>query len=226
MYARHDLVWLSQDGWRKALATVQECDRHFLETWQAENWPATVRRADADAAAGHISLGIALPPDMFDGSKKRIALHARIADVSRKSPPLPIAAVVAAAPPAWREPLEALNEDAAGRGITFRVYGSLALQTLIGPSYVTANSDIDLLCQPTTRAALDECLDLLQTHAQALPLDGEVMFPSGEAVAWRELQGAMQPAAETRVLVKTLDKVYLAPLSALLATLGSTRCSA
>jgi phosphoribosyl-dephospho-CoA transferase len=46
-----------------------------------------------------------------------------------------------------------------------------------------------------------------------LPLDGEIVFPSGDAVAWKEWAGA------ERVLVKRASAVRLAPVAELLSTL-------
>jgi phosphoribosyl-dephospho-CoA transferase len=89
------------------------------------------------------------------------------------------------------------------------VYGSLAMQSLTGRSYVTQDSDIDLLCEPRSEKDLQYIVALLSRHARHLPLDGEIVFPSGQAVAWKEWVGAMQKDTGARVLAKHLDAVAL-----------------
>jgi phosphoribosyl-dephospho-CoA transferase len=77
------------------------------------------------------------------------------------------------------------------------------------------DSDIDLLFFPANRNALDAGLALLERYSAVLPLDGEIVFPSGDAVAWKEWLNA------DRVMVKDAVTVRLAPTAALLATLDA-----
>lgn len=208
MYSRHDLVWLSASGWDAALSRAQPGERGAMLRWQREGWPVVVRRDEAGAAPDTVSLGLALPPDGA-GFKHRIALQARTADVERSAPALPLGDAAAAAPSHWRPRLETLSSS----GIPLRAYGSLALQAITGHSYLTDSSDIDLLFHPSDRTMFDRGLALIGEHAAELPLDGEIVFPSGDAVAWKEWAGA------ERVLVKHAGGVRLAPVAHLLATL-------
>jgi phosphoribosyl-dephospho-CoA transferase len=91
------------------------------------------------------------------------------------------------------------------------------MQALTGLSYVRPGSDLDLLIHPRSLAELQAALLLLRRHADALPLDGEIVFPDGGAVAWREFAGA--GATET-VLVKASGAVRLVARTELLAMLG------
>ncbi len=220
MFARHDLIWLDAQGWQgcrdglvgKLDATAQAA----LARWQQADWPAIVRRADVDMAVDEVCLGVALPPDPDSGHKLRIALRAPVANVRRTRVPLAIDAVLASAPERWRAALQLLADDVGRHDLTFGIYGSLALQTLTGQVYVTATSDIDLLFSPKTTAQLGQGIALLQQHASALPLDGEILFPSGQAVAWKEWVQASGNAS--RVLVKDAGSVHLSTMAALLAT--------
>jgi phosphoribosyl-dephospho-CoA transferase len=125
--------------------------------------------------------------------------------IANSTRPLALERVIAAAPATWQDGLARLNE--AARGLSIKVYGSLALQAITGLSYVRPASDIDLLFAPRTTAELRAGLDLLQSHAAGLPLDGELVFPSGVAVAWREwLQ-----AGTRRMLVKDRSAARLVP---------------
>jgi phosphoribosyl-dephospho-CoA transferase len=58
---------------------------------------------------------------------------------------------------------------------------------------------------------------MLEWHAAVLPLDGEIVFPTGAAVSWKEWLGA--GPARARVLVKDAGAVRLAHMADLLATL-------
>jgi phosphoribosyl-dephospho-CoA transferase len=214
MFSRHELVWLTAPGWDAALHRALPGQHAAIEQWRREDWPAVVRRADAGQAAGQVSLGIPLPPSP-DGVKGRIALKAPITDVARRRAPLALADALHAAPERWRPALGAL-----AHGMPLRAYGSLAMQAITGEAYLTAASDIDLLFYPADAQALRAGLALLEQHAAVLPLDGEIVFPPGSAVAWKEWIGAGRNAA--RVLVKDAYAVRLATLECLLATLEAT----
>lgn len=214
MFSRHDLAWLTCAGWDAALARALPGQHAAIEQWRREDWPAIVRRAEPDLAPGHVSLGIALPPGA-DGSKGRVALNARVPDVARSTPPLALADAARAAPLHWREQLGELSAEA--DGLALRVYGSLAMQAITGQPYLTARSDIDLLFAPASHAALDAGIALLARYGAMLPLDGEIVFPSGDAVAWKEWPGA--GSVHDRVLVKDARAVRLAPAAQLLAAL-------
>jgi phosphoribosyl-dephospho-CoA transferase len=214
MYSRHELAWLSGAGWDAALASALPGQHAAIEQWRREDWPAIVRRADPGLAPGQLSLGIALPP-AADGSKGRVALSAGAGDVARRTPALALAQAAKAAPERWRALLGELVAEA--DGLAFQVYGSLAMQAITGQHYLTPRSDIDLLFAPASHAALGAGIELLARYGTVLPLDGEIVFPSGDAVAWKEWINAERDGA--RVLVKDARSVRLAPSAQLLATL-------
>jgi phosphoribosyl-dephospho-CoA transferase len=212
---RHDLAWLNAPGWQAAIDAAPSQHRPALEDWRRNGWPAVVRRRDADAGADEVCLGIPLPPDPASGAKVRIGLRSQRSHVAISTPPLPLRAV-----PLQGElaALDALTRpDATTADISLHVYGSLAMQSLTGLTYVTPASDVDLLFYPTTGAQLDAGLALLAAHAQLIPLDGEIVFPDGGAVSWKEWLQAV--ANRSRVLVKNLDTVRLADPAQLRAML-------
>jgi phosphoribosyl-dephospho-CoA transferase len=225
MFARHDLVWLTQRGWRQALATAPANCGEALDRWRQAGWPAVARRADDDLPPGQLAIGIALPPDKVDGAKIRIACRVPAAEVRQHLPPLPLAQTIGAAPKPWRPLLAALERQAAVQGLALSVYGSVALQALTGQAYLTPASDIDLLLHPVTTAQLHSALDLLNSYAGRLALDGEIVFPHAQAVAWKELSGALGGAAGARVLVKHMQGVSLAATDDLLATMKDGVCT-
>jgi phosphoribosyl-dephospho-CoA transferase len=214
MFSRHELVWLTGGGWDAARERALPGHHAAIEQWRREDWPAIVRRADAGLAAGQVSLGIALPPAP-DGAKGRIALNVPASDVARTSPALALSAAAETAPAHWRPTLDAMVAQSAG--MVLRAYGSLAMQAITGQPYLTATSDIDLLFLPSDATALRDGLALLTRFAAVLPLDGEIVFPSGQAVAWKEWINA--GAANARVLVKDAGGVRLAQPAGLLMML-------
>jgi phosphoribosyl-dephospho-CoA transferase len=131
--------------------------------------------------------------------------------------------VLPAVPDRWRPPLSALIADARRAGLDLRVYGSVAFQALTGQAYLTAASDIDLLLAPRTVEQYRYALALLARHAHALPLDGEIVFPQGPAVAWKELLRVRGPGA--RVLAKSTDAVSLRSVESLVASLEPDLCA-
>lgn len=209
MYARHELLWLSADGWEAALRAAAPAERAPIARWRARDWPVVVRRREVGSADGEVCAGIALPPDEA-GVKQRIGLRVPRAAVRRAQAALPLRHAIDAAPAAWRHGLEQL--DAA---LPLQIYGSLALQSLTGQAYLRAGSDIDVLLRPASADELDHGVRTLA--ACPLPLDGEVVFPNGGAVAWKEWQAAGQGM---RVLMKGTATVRLAPRAELLELLG------
>jgi phosphoribosyl-dephospho-CoA transferase len=212
-FERHMLVWLNQAGWRAAGAAQPQHKTALLQ-WAAQDLPVVVRRMDANLGDDVVCLGLPLPPDA-DGRKVRIALSARLDDVEKVSRAVVLRSSLRAAGP-WRERLSALCDEA--EALDLRVFGSLAMQALTGLTYVSPASDVDLLFQPTCRQQLDDGVALLARHAQHLPLDGEIVFPDGGAVSWKEWRMAMTHPA--KVLVKEMHTVRLADTASLLATLA------
>ncbi|ATQ77297.1 malonate decarboxylase holo-[acyl-carrier-protein] synthase [Massilia violaceinigra] len=214
MYSRHDLAWLNSAGWAGALAGAAPEHAHALEQWRGHDWPLIVTRRTPEAAPGTLCLGLALPPDT--GRKLRIALLVNESAVTRVEHALPLRAAAAVAPARWAGPLAALLADAGP--ITLRAYGSLALQAVTGLNYLTKTSDIDLLFKPESLQELDAGLHLLQAYAPRLPLDGEIVFPGGAAVAWKEWRDAA--GNDARVLVKDANTVRMATTASLRDLLG------
>ncbi|RZA33194.1 MAG: malonate decarboxylase holo-[acyl-carrier-protein] synthase [Lysobacteraceae bacterium] len=217
MFARHDLVWLSSRGWERVRAGAPLEALDALDLWRDGGWPAVVRRAEAELPPGEVAIGFALPPRR--AAKLRVGCRVELSDVTRRTRALPLVGALDAVPEAWHAGLVALEREAADAGIGLAVYGSVALEALTGQRYITPASDIDLLLRPLGRAQLMAGLDLLARHAATLPLDGEVVFADGRAVAWKELRAAFDSAPGTRVLAKGLERIALVAPEELMATL-------
>jgi phosphoribosyl-dephospho-CoA transferase len=219
MFYRHNRIWLSSSGWQRICAAADQVHLPDLERWAANDWPLVVRRSDVGFAVETIAVGLALPPDTQSGKKVRIPLSVHPQDVARHEVPLAFAHAASALPLAWQAAYAGLSHDLTAAQLEFRVYGSVALQAMTGLPYVTATSDIDVLFYPCTHAQLQQGLHLLQQYAQSLPLDGEIVFPSGHAVAWKEWAQAVKSPDQVKVLVKSMRTVNLMDVTALLSGL-------
>jgi phosphoribosyl-dephospho-CoA transferase len=234
---RHHLVWLSDRGWHLAAIGLPPPHQAICETWRQAERPLVVRRTDGDVTPSplnqldHLCLGLALPPDPLDGSKLRLALCVPIAPTALCVPPSVLVARVPlllrqvasddCVPQPWRAALRAF--DAACSGFDFYVFGSLALQMVSGQNYLTADSDIDLLFCPKNQSQLRSGVALLERYAETLPLDGEIAFPGGQAVAWKEWSQMQRTDPAGSVLVKEKTRVHLMPMPHLLAALAATK---
>jgi phosphoribosyl-dephospho-CoA transferase len=217
-FERHMLVWLDDAGWKAAQATEEPQHKAAFRLWQIQSWPVIVRRADADAAPDEICLGLPLPPDEDSGQKVRISLRAHAAHIKKSAPAMALASVLRSSPSTWRAHLAALERDAAG--LHLRAYGSLAMEAITELPYVSETSDVDILFHPASRRQLEDGVALLARYAALLPLDGEIVFPGGAAVSWKEWRMAV--ANPAKVIVKEMGAVRLADTASLLALLEPT----
>jgi phosphoribosyl-dephospho-CoA transferase len=106
--------------------------------------------------------------------------------------------------------LHDLSASLCALGVRSRVYGSHGWQLLTGLPCVHASSDIDLWSAVTDAAHADAVASALQACSTlgAPRLDGELLFPDGRAVAWREWQ-AWRSGRCRALMVKTLTGASL-----------------
>lgn len=206
---RHRLAHLSDDGWRAVCerpwdTQAQACVQH----WAAHRLPLVVtRQPDAPAQGAPVALGLPAP---LQWARRRLALQVparalvgfdefpRALDVAGLLPPT--------VRPHWRELCQALAEAQAG----VRVYGGHGWQLITGLDYLRKESDLDLCLRVQDARQADEVAALLQGFAPDTPrLDGELIFPDGTAVAWREWQ-AWRAGRARHLLVKRLQGASLA----------------
>lgn len=177
---RHDWVWLDP-RWRDRLAAPPQDGQDEIESWQARGLPFVVARSLPQDRDGAVRLGLSLT------NRRRIGFVILQEAIRRRAEPPLLSEAAAAAPRAWRANIARLAEAAAALGAPARVYGSLAWSLHSGDSYVTANSDVDLLFAPTELAQAEALLALLASLPEPPRWDGEFALPGGWAAAWREL---------------------------------------
>ena len=208
---RQQLIRLSGAGWTHVLeapwdATARSC----LGLWAARGLPLVVTRQLALQEA-LVAAGLPAPARY---RRRRLALAVApqdvlffdefpTADAATRLLPRALAA-------AWRNLLAAL----AAADCRPRVYGGYGWQSLTRLAYVHADSDIDLLLPVTDVQHADVVAHVLATASWGGPrLDGELLFPDGGAVAWREWRDCRQGRV-SQVLVKRLRGVALETLAA------------
>lgn len=206
---RHDLLRVAPDVWPTVL------DGHpdlaalpLVGDWAKRGWPVIVRRmTDGDDPAS-VPIGMPLPPD---AGKLRIALSVAAAGIIDHAPPLALRIAKAAAPASWLPTITALIALGAEHGIAPQTFGSLLWQHQTGLIYLSATSDLDLLWPVPDGCDVRGLLETIAgaEHAAPMRIDGELLFPDGSAVHWRELRTAIREEKDGTVLVKTHEGVRL-----------------
>lgn len=200
---RHDLIFVSRNGWRALLATRSDLAVDPLAArWPDAGWP-TIRRRPMPGEIGGVALGLPLPPS---AGKRRLSFLLQAHDIDAIARPPSLTSAKLSAPRAWWPTLDRLNELALSHWVEARVFGSLAWQTLTGLDYLSERSDLDLLLDVHGDTDLDDLVEgLARIEARApMRIDGELMREDGAAVNWREFH-----AGTGEVLVKRLDGVGL-----------------
>jgi len=204
---RHQLVRLNDAGWRALRERPwDDVGRACLAHWSAQRLPLVVTRQPSTPHGGELAVGLPAP---WRWQRRRIALHTALADVLYFDDFPTADSIVGLLAPskrrAWLELVGALVE----LGAAPRVYGSFGWQRLTGLHYLHASSDVDLRLAVDDAAAADAVVALLQHAPIAAPrLDGELVFPDGSAVAWREWS-RWRIGEVDRVLVKRLQGVAM-----------------
>jgi len=204
---RHQLVRLNAAGW----ATVRgrawdEGAQACLAHWSGHGLPLVVTQQRGTLADDQLALGLPAP---LLWQRRRLALQVTLSDVLYFDE-FPLAAeLTALLPPAARGAWRALLAALGAAGATVRVYGSHGWQQITGLSYLHTGSDLDLRLSVADAAAADAVVAALQASTLAAPrLDGELTFPDGSAVAWREWSPWREGRVD-RVLVKRLRGVAM-----------------
>jgi phosphoribosyl-dephospho-CoA transferase len=137
----------------------------------------------------------------------------------------------------WQATIAALLVLGTRTGVEPSAFGSLLWEHLTGLAYLSPQSDLDVLWQvPADFDVLALVFGIAQVQRDApIRIDGEVIFPDGSAVNWRELWNAYRAAnraanraayraanrsghwAEDRatVLAKTMEGVRLLDIASL-----------
>ena len=214
-WRRHELLHVAPDVWASALAQRPAlADLPLLECWAKREWPVIVRRRAEGEDPGMVPVGVPLPPA---AGKRRVALLIPPEGVLQRSRPPLLHASASAADPNWRSTIDALVAVGARSAVEPAAFGSLLWQHLTGLGYLTPHSDLDVLWPiPADFDVHSLVCNIAQVQRDApLRIDGEIIFPDGSAVNWRELWNARQAANGATVLAKTMESVRLFDVASL-----------
>jgi len=95
-------------------------------------------------------------------------------------------------------------------------------QHLPGLAYLSPHSDLDVLWPIPANFDVHSlvCSIAEIQHDAPLRIDGEIIFPDGSAVNWRELWNAHQAPDRATVLAKTMESVRLLDVASLAYVAG------
>lgn len=212
-WVRHDLLHVTPEAWESALSrSPSAVDLPLVRDWVDRGWPVIVRRRDATEDPRLVPIGVPLPPEH---GKRRIALALDPYGVKGRSRPPLLRIAASAADPAWRSTIDSLLALGSVTGVEPRAFGSLMWQHQTGLTYLSPTSDIDVLWRiPAGFGVSTLLLGIAEIERDAgLRIDGEIVFPDGSGVNWRELLEAVDHAT---VLAKTMDGVRLVHTAQLL----------
>ncbi|MDZ4207703.1 MAG: malonate decarboxylase holo-[acyl-carrier-protein] synthase [Rhodoferax sp.] len=207
---RNQLVWLDPQAWSQ----VQDHDwdaeaQIILAHWQRNKLSLVVCRPRTDVEPDRLCLGLPAPRQW---SRRRLALTVGVAQVAAVGA-FPTLQQVAQAMP-WGPAALELDRVLTELAVTPRVYGSHGWQWLTRMAYVHEASDLDVTLNVPDFQTACRVTALLAAAELGPRLDGEIVFPDGQAVAWRELQRLL--AGHTaQVLLKDRQSIRLATLAEL-----------
>ncbi|WP_428376894.1 malonate decarboxylase holo-[acyl-carrier-protein] synthase [Lichenicoccus sp.] len=205
---RHDLLHLHPDAWDRIVADHDGTSSiPELRRWVARGWPVMRRRLMSGDPAGAVPAAVALPPG--PGCRRFAFGVPEAAVLASVRPPL-LSATLHAVPGPWSESAQRLIEIGQRHGIAARVFGSLMWRCVTGLDYLRDASDLDLLWPVDGEVALTTLLrDIAEIAARCTPpVDGEILFETGEAVQWLELHVALGQGHDS-VLARSLGGVRL-----------------
>lgn len=205
---RNQLAWLDGQAWQQLQAQPWDAEAQaILAHWCTHGLPLVVCRQSAAVPEPLVCLGLPAPTRW---SRRRLPLAVEPARIAR-SGAFPSLLQVAHQRD-WGLAALTLDQALARIGVHARVYGSHGWEYLTGQSYLHPDSDIDLSVNVQDFASACEVAQQLSATTLYGRLDGEIVFPAGQAVAWRELQRCLT-GQTTQLLVKQRHQVGLASIA-------------
>jgi phosphoribosyl-dephospho-CoA transferase len=153
-----------------------------------------------------VCLGLAAPACW---GRKPLSVQVPCSGISWLSEFPLLRAAIGVCPRDAHAPLRALDARLGALGVRAHVYGSAGWQQVTALDYLHERSDVDLWLAVDSMEQADAAVAALQACPSPTRLDGELMFPDGCAVAWREW-AAWRAGRCSQALVKRLHGSDLA----------------
>ena len=213
-WSRHELLRVAPAAWSQMLTSRPDlAGVPYLTNWVDHGWPVIVRRRARSERADLVPIGVPLPPS---AGKQRIGLLISPEVVLERSLPPSLWSVRQAAGASWQRAIHDLVMLGARHAVTPTVIGSLFWQHRTGLTYLSPQSDLDVLWRAYSGCSMRSLLAGIEAieRAEGVRIDGEVIFSDGRAVNWRELHLALATGG-TEVLIKSGDIAYLGDICGL-----------
>ena len=227
---RHRLLWIAPAHHAAVGAQIPDTSlRDTIANWLAAGWPVIVCQ-QLHARVGPLAqVAVGMPLPLAQG-KRRVALAVAPEWIARALAPPLLRDVIPRLPEFRQAGLLELIQRADAIDLALHAYGSIAWEALTGRTYLTSESDVDLLWQPSTREQLAASIAMLGAWEMesGVRVDGEILFGDDDAVAWREWMGGVRRRENpsTRVLVKAVSGPRLEVRGKLLASLPTSDVAA
>jgi phosphoribosyl-dephospho-CoA transferase len=185
---RHQLLCLNALGWAAVAGQVEAgLPDTVLQLWRSRRLPLVLCRQPQAGPHAPLCAGLPLPARW---ARRRCAVQVPREGIAYFAEFPTMLQVLPEVPVAHRASLVRLSQQLAMAGLRAQVYGSFGWQALTGMAYVREGSDLDLWVGVAHAAEADlaaRCLQQCDAAGEAgLRLDGELVFPHGDAVSWRE----------------------------------------
>jgi phosphoribosyl-dephospho-CoA transferase len=212
-WSRHELLRVAPAAWAQILGSWTDLAAvPYVADWADRGWPVIVRRRVRGEPTDLVPIGVPLPPS---AGKQRIGLLISPQVVLERSRPPLLWNVRQTAGASRKRAIQDLVSLGARHGVKPTVIGSLFWQYRTGLPYLSPQSDLDVLWQAHSGCSMRSLLAGIEAieRGEDICIDGEVIFPGGTAVNWRELHLAFARGGATEVLVKSMDGVRLVDIS-------------
>jgi phosphoribosyl-dephospho-CoA transferase len=213
---RHSFAWITDSGSPTKLAEGETSlnDVICLRNWLGRGRPVIIRRPCRSEDGKSVYVGLSLPPDP---GKRRLAFRLPFSSLAN-----------VVEPPLWTECTEASSESSELAGpilsvieaakLSLQTFGSYAWQHYTGLSYVTPNSDIDLVVPINRREDWQRFRQLMsETQTTDQRVDLEINLNGDASFNWREFA-----APGPQLLFKGNRSVWMGDKSDVEALLDAT----
>ena len=205
--ARNRLVRIEPKAWAQIEARAWDMQaQEILAHWRINDLPLVVCRQREECAPNQVCLGLPAPQQW---SKRRLPLTVGLDHITDCTD-FPTLVQVAQAE-RWGTAALDLANALSQLGTRAYVYGSYGWQWLTALGYWHAASDLDLTLEVNSFEMASQVVERLACASLDFRIDGEIVFPQGQAMAWREFQQLIQ-GKTAKVLVKDRHQLRLAAL--------------
>jgi phosphoribosyl-dephospho-CoA transferase len=184
---RHSFAWITNSGslWQFVEGETPLNDVICLRNWLGRGRPMIIRRPCISEDGKSVYVGLSLPPDPV---KRRLAFRLPFSSLAN-----------VVEPPLWTECVEAFSESSEMAGpilsvievakLPLQTFGSYAWQHFTGLSYVTPQSDVDLIVPINRREDWRRFRQLMsETQKTDQRVDLEIILNGDSSFRWREFE--------------------------------------